>query len=144
MNMISHYYPGVQLIVAQLPAFVQAVFYKLGYCFLAQEHRALASRIEIAIHPDESLSTRRLVRRRVQAMRETSMQVPGEKQSFAIRIPMRQAAPMETHRVVVGVMGTVLWRRDESRRGGEKSPRHHPPYWYRPCGRLPCKCQVRN
>jgi hypothetical protein len=34
-------------------------------------------------------------------MRQSAMQMPGEKQSLAFRIPMRQPASMKTHAVTV-------------------------------------------
>jgi hypothetical protein len=36
------------------------------------------------------------------------MQLPGEKQSLAVWIPMRQSASMESHALKVGKIGIIL------------------------------------
>jgi hypothetical protein len=44
-------------------------------------------------------------------MRQSSMQMPGEKQSLAVSIQMRQSASMEAHGVEVAAIGIILGTR---------------------------------
>jgi hypothetical protein len=73
MYVVRHHDPCVQSIVSQLLTLLQTIPYDLGNLVPPQKHWPLASHIQIAVHPNESLSTGFLAGRWIQTMRQGAM-----------------------------------------------------------------------
>ena len=61
--------------------------------FTSEIQRTAARGVQMTIHPDERLTGRELVWRRIQTVRQTAMQMPRDQQPLAVRILVLLAAP---------------------------------------------------
>lgn len=98
MNMIGHDHKGMQSVVPKLLACVQTAEHDLCDSVVFQEHWPGASRVEVAIHPNEGPAAGHFPRRRIQAMGQATVQMPSNEQRLVLWIVMRQTAAMKRHR----------------------------------------------
>jgi hypothetical protein len=92
VDVVGHYHPSVQF--AETTRFRRDDFSgdEIRDVRLAQPHRSFTSRVEIPVHPDKSLTCGRMIRRRVAALRQASIQAPGHEQRAFLGMPVGQAA----------------------------------------------------
>jgi len=97
VNMVCHHYPSVQLIESLVVTSANTRANEISYPRLPQPHRACASRIEVAVHPDEGPASRKMTRRRIAAFREAPVEMPSDEENAPLWLPVGQAAAWDFH-----------------------------------------------
>jgi hypothetical protein len=93
MDVVGHNDPGVEIAPVVLRfGRADSRADHVGDVRPAQLHRSFTSRIEVSIHPDESLTRGRMIRRRVARLRQAPVQAPGHEQGASFGMPVGQAA----------------------------------------------------
>jgi hypothetical protein len=120
VDMIGHHHIRLETILIQLLTSPDCLHDQLSDLLDAKIHGTSLGRIEIAIHPNEGLATGDLTRRWIQAMWQTAMQVPRDKEPFVLGVLVRKPTARTLHVTAVRLarrssLGTQL-RREESRR----------------------------
>src|SRR6476469_6011402 len=111
--MVGHDNESAQIVESGFPAAFKFVDHRLSHFRKPQEHRPMASGIQIAVHPKEGFSGRSFARRRIQSFWQTPLQVPGDEQPAALGVDMRQtSARHSTNQVLrrTGFSLDIVWR----------------------------------
>ncbi len=91
VDMVGHNRPSAQVVVAKFDATLQGVYDNAGNVLPAQVHWAKPSCIQVAIHPDKSLSGSESGGR-ISIMWQAAFQMPSYEEPFGFGVDVRKAA----------------------------------------------------
>jgi hypothetical protein len=92
MNMVRHHHERSWFIMAEFRPPAQGLYHQASDGFLAKEHGTGMSHVQLAVQPDESLTSRRFVGWRELVATDSAVKTPGKKQPAILGIEVRQAA----------------------------------------------------
>jgi hypothetical protein len=98
MDVIGHHHPSGQFApVVVFSGGADSRADNVGDVRAAQPHRSFTSRVKTPVHPNESLTRGRVIRRGVAAFRQASVQAPGHEQQAFPGMPVGEAAAGKDH-----------------------------------------------